>query len=104
MTNWEAVYAVIERKIDDELFTGKVFHLLKFVYDDVKAMPDAEERLRTKAQRVIQCLDRIHRQNEHVNTIDYLVFTILNADEELKLVNQASVNLAKCYCVFISCI
>lgn len=91
-SDWEAVYGVIERHIDDKEFTDKMFHLLKFVYTYIKIEPDAEELLRDKAKRAIQCLHRIDRQSVHVETIDHIICAILLVDKDLDLIDEASEN------------
>lgn len=91
-TDWEAVYGVIEQNIDDKEFTDTMFALLKSVYTILESDSDAENMFRAKARRTIQCLQRIDRNNVHVETIDSLIFAIVQVDKELNLVEEVSAN------------
>lgn len=102
-TNWDAVFGLILDYIgEDYQFVEKIFHLLKFVYEYIKAastpdeLEESENLLREHAQWAIHCLTQIDRKTVHVDLVDHLVGAILHADKELKLIKDVSVEVFCC--------
>lgn len=85
-TNWQAVYAVIEMRLTEHIFTTEMFHLLKIVIKRIKSNDNSESLLRSYAHTAIRFLRTLDRQ--YVMFHDNIIYTILDADEKLMLTDD----------------
>lgn len=85
-TNWPAVFAAIQMRLNDQAFINELTQILRTVFAEICKPSYSEDMRRSYAHTAIAFMHRLDRQ--YVKTHDNIIFTLCISDNSLELVDN----------------